>query len=48
MELTSTTLRNVDSSSKFKFLIKNCKPTKCPCELCENYISNVGFVNVTH
>ena len=42
------TLRNVLSFSKFKFLIKNWKPTNCPCKLCKNYIPNTGFVNVTH
>ena len=42
------TLRNVDSFSEFKFLIKNWKPTNYPCMLCKDNIPNIGFVNVFH
>ena len=44
------TLRNVDSFSSFKFLIKNWEPTNCPCSLSRNnlYIAKIGFANVTH
>ena len=42
-----TALRNVESFVEFKYLIKNWKPSNCPCRLCKGYIPEVGFVNVT-
>ena len=42
------TLRNVDSFSEFKFLIKNVKPMSCRYRLCKNYVPNIGLVNVPH
>ena len=43
----STALRNVESFVEFKSLIKNWKPSNCPCRLCKGYIPEVCFVNVT-
>ena len=40
-------LRNVESFVEFKSLIKNWKPSNCPCRLCKDYIPQVGFVNLT-
>ena len=42
-----TALRNVESFVEFKSLIKNWKPSNCPCRLCKGYIPEVCFVNVT-
>ena len=42
-----TALRNVESFVEFKSLIKNWKPSNWPCRLCQDYIPQVGFVNVT-
>ena len=38
-------VQNEDSLQKFKMFIKNWKPTNCPCELCINYVKELGKVN---
>ena len=43
-ELVPENIKTAESLSKFKFLIKQWKPEKCPCRLCRLYISQVGFV----
>ena len=43
-ELVPENIKTAESLSKFKFLIKQWKPEKCPCRLCRPYISQVGFV----
>ena len=45
MEL-ATALKNIESFVEFKSLIKNWKPSNCPCRLCKDYIPQVGFVNL--
>ena len=40
-----TALRNIEYFVECKSLIKNWKPSNCPCRLCKDYIPQVGFVN---
>ena len=37
-------IKDCDSLASFKVLIKQWKPDNCPCNLCRNYIANVGFI----
>ena len=39
-------LRQINSFQVFKSEIKARRPTNCPCRLCENYIENLGFVDI--
>ena len=45
-ELVPNEMKNLESLTAFKTPIKNWKTTNCPCRLCKNYISQVGFVYV--
>ena len=37
-------MKYVDSLETFKSKIKSWKPNNCPCRICKNYTSNVGFL----
>ena len=41
-------IKNTDSLDNFKNKIRKWKPINCPCRLCKDYVSNVGFVNIIH
>ena len=40
-------IKNATSVPAFKMMIKKWKPVNCPCRLCLEYISGLGFLN-TH
>ena len=41
-------IKNTDSLDNLKNKIRKWKPINCPCRLCKDYVSNVGFVNIVH
>ena len=41
-------LKTILCLQKFKAEVKKWLPEGCPCRLCKTYISQVGFVNVSH
>ena len=43
-ELVPNEIKNLESLTAFKTVIKKWKTTNCPCRLCKNYIPQVGFV----
>ena len=43
-ELVPNEMKNLESLIAFKTAIKKWKTTNCPCHICKNYISQVGFV----
>ena len=43
-ELVPNNIKDSNSLSKFKKLIKSWKPEACPCRLCKTYIAQVGFI----
>ena len=40
-------IKSVKSFEKFKSLIKEWKPSDCPCRLCKTYVRGLGYVNLT-
>ena len=43
-DLLPEKIKKCTTSSEFKDAIKFCIPTNCPCRLCKEYISGVGFI----
>ena len=43
----SSNIRNIEISEVFKKEIKKWRPINCPCQLCKNYVGNLGFVNIS-
>ena len=43
-DILPTLLKEAVSLNSFKKLIKKWVPQACPCRLCKNYITGVGFV----
>ena len=43
-ELVPNEMKNLESLTAFKTATKKWKTRNCPCRLCKNYISQVGFV----
>ena len=41
-------LKDLTSVVAFKNGIKEWKPKNSPCRLCKKYVSNLGFIRVTH
>ena len=39
-------MKHVDSLETFKSKIRMVKPNYCPCRICENYITNVVFLEI--
>ena len=37
-------LKDLTSLNAFKKGIKKCEPKNCPCRLCQQYVSNLGFI----
>ena len=42
--LVPDNLKNLTTLSDFKTQIKKWVPINCPCKLCKNYISHIGYV----
>ena len=40
-------LKELTSLNAFKKGIKKCQPKNCPCRLCKQYLSNLGFISNT-
>ena len=45
--IVPTSIRESKSLVEFKKEISKWKPEQCPCRLCDTYITDLGFVNVT-
>ena len=43
-DLVPNDLKDIGNLAGYKNAIKKCSPDKCPCRLCKDYISNVGFI----
>ena len=43
-ELVPNNIKNCDSLSKFRKLIKSWRLESCPCKLCKTYIAHLGFI----
>ena len=41
-------IRNIETLDGFKAEIKKWKPINCPCQLCQDYVGNLGYVNISH
>jgi len=41
-------IRNIEIFEVFKKEIKKWRPINCPCQLCKNYVGNLGFVNISN
>ena len=39
-------IKNISSFNEFKAKIKKWRPVNCPCRLCKEYITGIGFVNL--
>jgi len=39
-------IKEANSIGKFKTMIKNWKPSKCPCYLCKDFVNGVGLVEI--
>ena len=46
-ELVPRELKCINDVGKFKIEIKKWQPTECPCRLCRDYESGLGYVNIT-
>ena len=44
-ELVPDDMKNAQSLEDFKSKVKILKFENCPCNLCKNYIHNVGYIN---
>ena len=40
-------LKELTSLNAFKNGIKKCRTNNCPCRLCKQYVSNLGFISNT-
>ena len=47
-EMIPENLKSRVSLESFKESIKGWIPTNCKCDLCQDYIQGVGFVNITN
>ena len=47
MEMRPLDRKNSDFLDSFKSEIKNWRPQECPCKLCERYIHQVGFTQIS-
>ena len=45
-ELVPEEYKSIKSIDKFKTEIKKWQPSKCPCRLCKDYVTGVGYVNI--
>ena len=45
--IVSDEIRESASLETFRQKIKLWKPDSCPCRICQKYIANVGFVNLS-
>ena len=43
-ELVPNNIKYSNSLSRFKKIIKSCKPETCPCRLCKTYIAQVELI----
>ena len=41
-------IRNIEDFDVFEIEIKKWKPTNCPCQLCKDYVANLGYVNISN
>ena len=45
-KLVPSNIKQAGSLNEFKYHIQKWKPDGCPCRLCRDFISGIGFVNL--